>query len=208
MTEQGIRLIVGLGNPGSEYARTRHNAGFWFVDELARKTGAFFRDERKFQGEVCRTRIGDSDVWLLKPSTYMNRSGDAVVALALYYKITPDQILVVHDELDLPPGCMKIKQGGGNAGHNGLKDISAKLSTPNFWRLRLGTGHPRTLGMVQQVADFVLSAPSSEHEAAIEDCIGIALKEAGPLAEGDFTGVSRRLAKYGNPPKPPKKAAE
>ncbi|MDR3910851.1 MAG: aminoacyl-tRNA hydrolase, partial [Sutterella sp.] len=144
----------------------------------------------------------------LKPSTYMNRSGDAVVALALYYKITPDQILVVHDELDLPPGCMKIKQGGGNAGHNGLKDISAKLSTPNFWRLRLGTGHPRTLGMAQQVADFVLSAPSSEHEAAIEDCIGIALKEAGPLAEGDFTGVSRRLAKYGNPPKPPKKAAE
>ena len=140
--------------------------------------------------------------------TYMNRSGDAVVALALYYKITPDQILVVHDELDLPPGCMKIKQGGGNAGHNGLKDISAKLSTPNFWRLRLGTGHPRTLGMAQQVADFVLSAPSSEHEAAIEDCIGIALKEAGPLAEGDFTGVSRRLAKYGNPPKPPKKAAE
>ena len=99
-------------------------------------------------------------------------------------------------------------QGGGNAGHNGLKDISAKLSTPNFWRLRLGTGHPRTLGMAQQVADFVLSAPSSEHEAAIEDCIGIALKEAGPLAEGDFTGVSRRLAKYGNPPKPPKKAAE
>ena len=167
-------MIVGLGNPGSEYARTRHNAGFWFVDELARKTGAFFRDERKFQGEVCRTRIGDSDVWLLKPSTYMNRSGDAVVALALYYKITPDQILVVHDELDLPPGCMKIKQGGGNAGHNGLKDISAKLSTPNFWRLRLGTGHPRTLGMAQQVADFVLSAPSSEHEAAIEDCIGIA----------------------------------
>lgn len=146
-------MIVGLGNPGSEYARTRHNAGFWFVDELARKTGAFFRDERKFQGEVCRTRIGDSDVWLLKPSTYMNRSGDAVVALALYYKITPDQILVVHDELDLPPGCMKIKQGGGNAGHNGLKDISAKLSTPNFWRLRLGTGHPRTLGMAQQVAD-------------------------------------------------------
>lgn len=208
MTEQGIRLIVGLGNPGSEYARTRHNAGFWFVDELARKTGAFFRDERKFQGEVCKARIGGSDIWLLKPSTYMNRSGDAVVALALYYKITPDQILVVHDELDLPPGCMKIKQGGGNAGHNGLKDISSKLSTPNFWRLRLGTGHPRTLGLAQQVADFVLSAPSSEHQAAIEDCIRIALTETAALAEGDFTGVSRRLAKYGTPTKPSKKTAE
>lgn len=208
MTEQGIRLIVGLGNPGSEYARTRHNAGFWFVDELARKTGAFFRDERKFQGEVCKARIGGSDIWLLKPSTYMNRSGDAVVALALYYKITPDQILVVHDELDLPPGCMKIKQGGGNAGHNGLKDISSKLSTPNFWRLRLGTGHPRTLGLAQQVADFVLSAPSSDHQAAIEDCIRIALNETAALADGDFTGVSRRLAKYGTPPKPSKKAAE
>ena len=199
-------LIVGLGNIGAEYADTRHNIGFDVVDALAEASNTSFTTDR--YGAVATLRSKGHTLVLLKPSTYMNRSGDAVVALALYYKITPDQILVVHDELDLPPGCMKIKQGGGNAGHNGLKDISAKLSTPNFWRLRLGTGHPRTLGMAQQGADFVLSAPSSEHEAAIEDCIGIALKEAGPLAEGDFTGVSRRLAKYGNPPKPPKKAAE
>ena len=199
-------LIVGLGNIGAEYADTRHNIGFDVLDALAEASNTSFTTDR--YGAVATLRSKGHTLVLLKPSTYMNRSGDAVVALALYYKITPDQILVVHDELDLPPGCMKIKQGGGNAGHNGLKDISAKLSTPNFWRLRLGTGHPRTLGMAQQVADFVLSAPSSEHEAAIEDCIGIALKEAGPLAEGDFTGVSRRLAKYGNPPKPPKKAAE
>ena len=208
MANTPIRLIVGLGNPGPEYERTRHNAGFRFLDALADKNGGTFRNEPKFKGEIARARIAGEEVWLLKPLTFMNSSGESVSAVANYYKIKPEEILVVHDELDLPPGCMKIKQGGGNAGHNGLKDISAKLSTPNFWRLRLGTGHPRTLGMAQQVADFVLSAPSSEHEAAIEDCIGIALKEAGPLAEGDFTGVSRRLAKYGNPPQPPKKAAE
>ena len=200
-TPKAIRLIVGLVNPGSEYSRTRHNAGFWFVDAVARHAGSFFHEERKFQGEVCKTRIEGNVVWLLKPSTYMNRSGDAVVALALYYKITPDEILVVHDELDLPPGCMKIKQGGGNAGHNGLKDISAKLSTPNFWRLRLGTGHPRTLGFAQQVADFVLSAPSSEHESAIETCIDAAIKEIDGIANGDFASVTRKLSKFSNPPK-------
>ena len=180
-TPKAIRLIVGLGNPGSEYSRTRHNAGFWFVDAVARHAGSFFHEERKFQGEVCKTRIAGNDVWLLKPSTYMNRSGD--------------------DELDLPPGCMKIKQGGGNAGHNGLKDISAKLSTPNFWRLRLGTGHPRTLGFAQQVADFVLSAPSSEHESAIETCIDAAIKEIDGIANGDFASVTRKLSKFSNPPK-------
>ena len=124
-----IRLIVGLGNIGSEYEDTRHNAGFWFVDQLARRENTFFREEKKFQAEVARVRLAGQDVWLLKPTTYMNRSGLAVVALALYYKILPEEILVVHDELDLMPGCMKIKKGGGNAGHNGLKDISEKLST-------------------------------------------------------------------------------
>ena len=208
MSEQKeIKLIVGLGNPGPEYSRTRHNAGFWFVESIARESGAFFHEERKFQGDVCRVRLDGRDVWLLKPSTYMNRSGDAVVAMALYYKITPNQILVVHDELDLPPGCMKIKQGGGNAGHNGLKDITAKLATPNFWRLRLGTGHPRTLGMAQQVADFVLSAPSAEHEKAICHCIDAALKEVNGIAAGDFVRVNRKLSKYGTPPKPAKEGA-
>ena len=199
--QQGIRLIVGLGNPGSEYADTRHNLGFWFVDELARKSGAFFREERKFQAEVCRARLEGEDVWLMKPQTYMNRSGDAGVALALYYKIPPEQILVVHDELDLMPGCMKVKKGGGNAGHNGLKDITAKLSTPNFWRLRLGTGHPRSLGMAQQVADFVLSRPSAEHEAAMRKCIDAALAAVGTAVKGDTVRFERSLAKYGSLPK-------
>lgn len=205
-----IRLIVGLGNPGAEYVRTRHNAGFWLLDALARREGAMFREESKFKGEVCRVRLNGHDVWLLKPTTFMNASGQAVVALALYYKILPDEILVVHDELDLPPGCMKLKCGGGNAGHNGLKDITAKLGTPDFWRLRLGTGHPRTLGLAQQVFDFVLSAPSAEHEEAIEHCISEALKVTDLFAEGDMTRATRSLAKFGAPKKTPspKKAAK
>ena len=194
-----IRLIVGLGNPGLDYENTRHNAGFWFVDQLARREGAFFHEEKKFLGDVARVRLNGQDVWLLKPNTYMNRSGQAVVALALYYKILPEEILVVHDELDLMPGCKKIKKGGGNAGHNGLKDISAKLSTPNFWRLRLGTGHPRSLGMAQPVADFVLHAPSNEHMDMIQECISAALKTTNDIAIGDMARVQRALAKFGTP---------
>lgn len=194
-----IRLIVGLGNPGVDYADTRHNAGFWFLDQLAQRERVFFREEKKFQGEVARVRLAGQDIWLLKPSTFMNRSGQAVVALALYYKILPEEILVVHDELDLMPGCMKLKKGGGNAGHNGLKDITEKLSTPNFWRLRLGTGHPRSLGMAQPVADFVLHAPSSEHKEMIEECIAAALKTTNDIACGDMARVQRSLAKYGSP---------
>ena len=132
----------------------------------------------------------------------MNRSGQAVVALALYYKILPEEILVVHDELDLMPGCMKLKKGGGNAGHNGLKDITEKLSTPNFWRLRLGTGHPRSLGMAQPVADFVLHAPSSEHKNLIDECINAALKTGNDIATGDMARVQRAIAKFGSPKAP------
>ncbi len=194
-----IRLIVGLGNPGIDYADTRHNAGFWFLDQLAQREKVFFHEEKKFQGEVARVRLAGQDIWLLKPTTFMNRSGQAVVALALYYKILPEEILVVHDELDLMPGCMKLKKGGGNAGHNGLKDITEKLSTPNFWRLRLGTGHPRSLGMAQPVADFVLHAPSSEHKEMIQECIAAALKTTNDIACGDMARVQRSLAKYGSP---------
>lgn len=194
-----IRLIVGLGNPGIDYADTRHNAGFWFLDQLAQREKVFFQEEKKFQGEVARVRLAGQDIWLLKPTTFMNRSGQAVVALALYYKILPEEILVVHDELDLMPGCMKLKKGGGNAGHNGLKDITEKLSTPNFWRLRLGTGHPRSLGMAQPVADFVLHAPSSEHKEMIQECIAAALKTTNDIACGDMARVQRSLAKYGSP---------
>ena len=191
--DASIRLIVGLGNVGAEYVRTRHNAGFWFVEAIARKAGAGFGTERKFHGEVARVRGHDGELWLLKPSTYMNRSGQAVVALALYYRILPTQILVAHDEVDLPPGTVKLKRGGGTAGHNGLRDIQARLSTPDFWRLRIGVGHPRTLALAQEVADFVLHPPSREHEAAIDDSIGRALEVVPALVDGQFERAMMKL---------------
>lgn len=197
---RSIRLIVGLGNIGAEYEATRHNAGYWLVDAVARRAGVRFTSERKFHGDTARLRLGGHDVWLLKPTTYMNRSGQAVVALALFYKILPTEILVVHDELDLPPGAVKLKRGGGTAGHNGLKDIQAKLSTPDFWRLRIGVGHPRTLQLNQEVADFVLHPPSREHEAAIDETIVRALQIVPQLVEGQF---ERAMMKLHAAPKPP-----
>jgi PTH1 family peptidyl-tRNA hydrolase len=199
MSDDAIRLIVGLGNVGAEYERTRHNAGFWFVDAIARKAGAGFAAERKFHGEAARIRGHGNELWLLKPGTYMNRSGQAVVALALYYKILPTQILAVHDEVDLPPGAVKLKRGGGTAGHNGLKDIQAKLSTPDFWRLRLGVGHPRTLQLNQEVADFVLHPPSRDHEALIDAAMDRALDIVPLLIEGQF---ERAMMKLHRAPKP------
>ena len=191
--DTSIRLIVGLGNVGAEYERTRHNAGFWFVDAVARKAGANFGVERKFHGEVARVRDRGRELWLLKPATYMNRSGQAVVALALYYRILPTQILVAHDEVDLMPGVVKLKRGGGTAGHNGLKDTQAKLSTPDFWRLRIGVGHPRTLALTQDVADFVLHPPGREHEASIAESIGRALDVVPLLVEGQFERAMMKL---------------
>jgi len=191
--DTSIRLIVGLGNVGAEYERTRHNAGFWFVDAIARKAGARFGTERKFHGETARLRSGGGELWLLKPGTFMNRSGQAVVALALYYRILPTQILVAHDEVDLPPGTVKLKRGGGTAGHNGLRDIQARLSTPDFWRLRIGVGHPRTLALAQEVADFVLHPPSREHEAAIDESIGRALEVVPALVDGQFERAMMKL---------------
>ena len=141
-----IRLIVGLGNPGPDYETTRHNAGFWLADHLADDLRASFALEKSFFGMVAKARLGADNVLLLKPNTYMNRSGQAVGALARFYKLAPEAVLVLHDELDLMPGQVKLKQGGGHAGHNGLKDIQAALGSPNFWRLRIGIGHPRTLG--------------------------------------------------------------
>jgi PTH1 family peptidyl-tRNA hydrolase len=199
-TSTTIRLLVGLGNVGAGYERTRHNAGFWFADAVARKAGVSFAAERKFHGEAARVRSHGRELWLLKPGTYMNRSGQAVVALALYYRILPTQILVAHDEVDLPPGTVKLKRGGGTAGHNGLKDIQAKLSTPDFWRLRIGVGHPRTLQLAQDVADFVLHPPGREHEAAIVDSIDRALEVVPQLVEGQF---ERAMMKLHAAPKPP-----
>ncbi len=162
-----IRLITGLGNIGPEYEATRHNTGFWFVDALAEQAGARLSRESKFHGMLAKASLHGSQCWLLEPGTYMNRSGRAVAALANFYRIAPEEILVVHDELDLMPGQSKMKQGGGHAGHNGLRDIQAALGSPMFWRLRIGIGHPRTLNLNQSVEDFVLHPPSHDDTAAI-----------------------------------------
>jgi peptidyl-tRNA hydrolase, PTH1 family len=162
-----IRLIVGLGNPGPEYEQTRHNAGFWYVDAIAKQLGTSFNKETKFAGWVAKARGPLGDVWLLKPNTFMNRSGQAVQALCNFYKITVGELLVLHDELDLMPGAIKLKKGGGTGGHNGLKDIQAKMGSTDYWRLRIGIGHPRTLNLAQEVADFVLHQPRRDEEQAI-----------------------------------------
>lgn len=177
-----IKLIVGLGNPGAEYTATRHNAGFWFVDQLARDAGATLRDERRFHGHYGKGRLNGHDVHLLEPQTFMNRSGQSVVAVAQFFKILPDEILVAHDELDLPPGTVKMKLGGGSGGHNGLKDISAHLSSQHYWRLRIGIGHPRDLihegaraGTKPDVVNFVLKPPRREEQEPIDRSIERAL---------------------------------
>lgn len=188
--ENGIRLIVGLGNPGKEYEATRHNAGFWLVERLADELHGAFRAEAKFHGLAAKVSIERRDLWLLKPQTYMNASGRAVSALAGFYKIEPAEILVVHDELDLPPGAAKLKKGGGHAGHNGLRDIAAALKTPDFWRLRLGIGHP---GDRAKVVDFVLHPPRKEELDAIGDALDQSLPVIGPLARGDFAAAMHQL---------------
>jgi len=192
-TSEGIRLIVGLGNVGAEYEATRHNAGFWYVDAIAKRAGARFTSERKFHGQVARARLGGSEVWLLKPTTWMNRSGLAVVALSLFYKIVPTEILVVHDEVDLLPGVVKLKRGGGTAGHNGLRDIQAQLSTPDFWRLRIGVGHPRSLELAQEVVDFVLHPPRRDEQIAIDEAMSRADGIVELLVDGEFEAAMLRL---------------
>ena len=188
-----IKLIVGLGNIGAEYDDTRHNAGFWLVDALAQAFGVAFKAERGFHGKVARVSGAAGGAWLLKPSTYMNRSGQAVQALATFYKILPDDILVVHDELDLPPGGIKMKKSGGHAGHNGLKDIQARLATPEFWRLRIGIGHPRELQMEQEVVDFVLHRPSREHQTLIDEAMGKALSVMPHVLSGEMEVAMMKL---------------
>ncbi|MCL6264247.1 aminoacyl-tRNA hydrolase [Craterilacuibacter sp. RT1T] len=186
-----IRLIVGLGNPGAEYEKTRHNAGFWLVDELAYQLKApQLGPEGKFFGEAGRVKLDGEDLWLLKPMTFMNLSGQSVGALARFYKIAPEEVLVIHDELDLEPGVAKLKQGGGHGGHNGLKDIIAKLGTPNFWRLRLGIGHP---GDRAEVVNFVLKKPRAEEQQAIDDAIARALAVLPQAIRGDMPGAMKVL---------------
>lgn len=185
-----IRLIVGLGNPGPEYEQTRHNAGFWLVDQLA---GNALSREARFNALAGRTRIAGQEVWLLEPQTYMNRSGQSVGALARFYKIAPDEVLVVHDELDLPPGAAKLKKGGSSGGHNGLKDITAALGTQDYWRLRLGIGHPRNANLQQQVVDYVLHRPRKEEQLLIDDAIRNSIEVIPMLCEGRFEAAMMKL---------------
>jgi PTH1 family peptidyl-tRNA hydrolase len=186
----GIRLFVGLGNPGPEYEATRHNAGFWWIDEICRATGTRLSAEAKFFGLAGRMKSGAHEAWLLKPTTFMNASGRSVAALARFYKIEPEEILVIHDELDLLPGTAKIKKGGGNGGHNGLKDISAQLGTPDYWRLRLGIGHP---GDKSAVVNFVLHEPSRDEANLIQDNIDQSAKLLPVLLEGSMEAAMLKL---------------
>jgi len=192
-----IRLLVGLGNPGREYELTRHNAGFWWVDAYARKRGVSLRAESRYFGAAARTSIGGRDLWLLEPATYMNESGKSVAALARFYKIEPDEILVVHDELDLPPGAVRAKLAGGHGGHNGLRDIHAHLGTLAFWRLRIGIGHP---GDRNAVVGYVLHRPLAEEQRAIDEGIERSLDLADAMIDGAFESVMMKL--HSKPPKP------
>lgn len=191
---QGIKLIVGLGNPGPEYELTRHNAGALFIERLAEQHNVSLRTESKFFGLTGRLILNGQDIRLLIPTTFMNRSGQAVAALATFYRIAPEEILVAHDELDLPPGVVKCKKGGGHGGHNGLRDIIAQLGNQNtFYRLRLGIGHP---GHSSQVTGFVLGrAPKAEQEA-LDACIHEAIRELPGISQGQWSAVMQRLHSF------------
>jgi PTH1 family peptidyl-tRNA hydrolase len=190
------KLIVGLGNPGDEHEDDRHNAGFWFVDALAKQLGARFETEKRFHGKVAKGKWEGSDIYLLKPNTYMNLSGQAVGALCRFHKITAAEILVIQDELDLKPGTARIKLGGGTGGHNGLKDIQAHLGTPDYWRLRLGIGHPRDLagdGQTMDVADYVLRRPQPSEQKQIDESIKNGLQILPLFLKGDTAGAMLEL---------------
>jgi len=180
------QLVVGLGNPGPAYASTRHNIGFWWVDRLAAQLGLTFANEPRFFGEVARS----GSLRLLKPTTFMNRSGQAVAALARFFRIPPEAILVVHDELDLPPGRARLKFGGGVAGHNGLKDLCTQLGTERFWRLRLGIGHP---GHRNEVAHYVLNAPSLPERQVLDQVVALTLTAWPSIAQGDWAAAQRTV---------------
>ena len=196
-----IRLIVGLGNPGSEYAQTRHNAGFWFVDEVADRVKVALAPERSYFGLAGRTSVSGRPLWLLMPTTYMNLSGKSVAALARFFKIAPEEILVAHDELDLQPGQVRLKLGGSHAGHNGLKDIHAQLGSADYWRLRIGIGHP---GVKAEAIDYVLKRPSPEHRVEIAKAIEQALTGLDFVLDGDMARAAMKINARPPRPKPPK----
>jgi PTH1 family peptidyl-tRNA hydrolase len=190
MPDSGIRLIVGLGNPGAQYEATRHNVGFWFVDALAARHQGQFRAEIKFHGLLCRILLAGADLRLLKPGTFMNRSGQSLGAVARYLGISAEAILVAHDELDLPVGTVRLKQGGGHAGHNGLRDIINVLGSRDFWRLRIGIDHP---GDREQVINYVLGRPSRDDESRILGALDAAEPCLPDLLEGQFQKAMNRL---------------
>ena len=197
-----IKLFVGLGNPGPEYEATRHNAGFWWIDALARELGATLVPERSYWGLVARTSVQGESRWLLQPQTFMNLSGKSVAALARFFKIQPHEILVAHDELDFAPGQVKLKRGGSHGGHNGLRDIHAQLGSPDYWRLRIGIGHP---GAKAEVVHWVLKKPAPDQRVLIEDSITHALQAKDALLAGDMEKATLQIHTTKPPrPKPPR----
>ena len=198
-----IRLVVGLGNPGKEYERTRHNAGFWLVERFAQASGIVLRKDPKFKALVGR--MADAHAWLLLPQSFMNASGQPVQMLAGFFKIKPEEVLVVHDELDFPPGTVRLKQGGGIAGHNGLKDISQRIASHDYWRLRIGVGKPPADA---EGADYVLQRPPAEEKEAIDASIQKALDLLPMMLAGDMQGAMHKLHTEEKAPAPPKKEPE
>ncbi len=200
-----IKLFVGLGNPGPEYEATRHNAGFWWIDALARELKATLVPDRSYYGLVARVNVQGQSVWLLEPQTFMNVSGKSVAALARFFKIQPEEILVAHDELDIVPGQVKLKRGGSHAGHNGLRDIHAQLGSADYWRLRIGVGHP---GVKAEVVNWVLKKPLPDHRNLIEDSIVHSLKAYPAMLAGDMEKATLQVHTTKPPrPKPPRPAA-
>ena len=191
-----FKLIIGLGNPGTKHEKDRHNAGFWVVDELARAQGSHWQLDNKFFGEIAKIKLNGNDTYLLKPNTFMNRSGQAASAICRFHKIAPKEILVVHDELDLKAGVARLKWAGGLGGHNGLKDISAHLSTNDYWRLRIGIGHPRDSqdgAKNLDVADYVLKKPRLEEQIDIDRAISCFLKVMPKISTGDINNATMEL---------------
>lgn len=200
-----IKLLVGLGNPGHEYEGTRHNAGFWWIDAVARELKVSLAMDKAYHGLAARTNVQGQTLWLLQPQTFMNLSGKSVAALARFFKIKPEEILVAHDELDLPPGQVKLKFGGGHAGQNGLRDIHAQLGTGDYWRLRIGIGHP---GIKSEVSNWVLGKPMPEQRTAMEEAIARSVKAWPQLVAGDMEKAMQAVHTAAPPrPKPPRKDA-
>jgi PTH1 family peptidyl-tRNA hydrolase len=199
-----LKLLVGLGNPGPEYEATRHNAGFWWIDAVARELKTSLSLDRSYNGLLARTTYKGRPLWLLEPMTYMNESGKSVGALARFFKIQPEEILVAHDELDIVPGEVKLKRGGGHAGHNGLRSLHAHLGSDDYWRLRIGVGHP---GIKSEVANWVLKKPAPDHRTAIEDAMIRTLQALPDLLDGAMDKARMHIHTSKPPrPKPPKPA--